>query len=48
MRPSKRSPRNNLAFGYKTNYQTIDYHLISGKVGLEKASLSIEVNEHPS
>lgn len=47
MRPGKKL-RNTAHFGYKTNYQTIDYHLVPGKFGLEKASLTIEVSEHPS
>ena len=35
-RPKKKSPQTVNRFGYKTNYQTIDYHVVNGKDGIDK------------
>lgn len=35
-------------FGYNTNTVTKEYHIVSGREGIGRAYLTVELNEHPS
>jgi hypothetical protein len=35
-------------FGYNTGTVTKEYHIVNGREGLNRANLTVELNEHPS